>query len=123
MARDLSNLSEFNLKDAKNVNILVGCIYKGAMNFANEKGQEVNIEPHYILHRVTNCVREKSTYGYINKEVKVSVEDFKDIFGNEVNFLNEWIFRPVVLGLDTDDRDKKLILYTCEVSHRYDIKK
>lgn len=118
-SRDLSNLCEFNLKEGRNVNILVGVLHKDKMTFKNESGQTVNIDEHYLVQRITNSSNGTGTCGFVCKEIKVGIEDFKEIFIDEVNFMKEWAFCPVMLELDTDDKDKKLVLYGCSKSTRF----
>ena len=74
------------------------------------------------MQRITNSSNGDGTYGFVCKEIKVGVNDFKEIFESEINFMREWAFCPVMLELDTDDRDKKLVLYGCTKHSRFNKK-
>lgn len=121
--RELHSLGEFNLAGAKNINILIGFRRRDVMDFYDDSGKPVHVDACYFVYRITNSVRESNIFGAVPKELKVSVEDFADIFGSEAEFMEKWAFRPVILNMDTDAKNNKLILYGCEFTSRYDIKK
>jgi hypothetical protein len=122
--RSISNLAEFNLVDAKNLNILTGYYHKNELNFTDkDTGKPVHIPEKYVIYRLTNSFKDADLGGFIVKAIELTSEQFGDFFENEEKFLSEWIFYPVLLDLDTDANNKKIVLNYVEKTNRYNIKK
>lgn len=107
MARDISNLREYDLKGKRNIVILVGCFFKAEFHGVIN-GKQVDTENTYFIHYFSNTDLTKGVFGSTVNTVLMNEEVFKQTFGNEDNFLNDWIFRPVlpfisknVKGVDT----------------------
>lgn len=107
MARDISNLKEYDLKGKGNLIILVGCFFKSEFHGVIN-GKQVDTENTYFIHYFSNTDYTKGVHGFTVNTVLMTSEAFKNTFVDELNFENDWTFRPVlpmisknVKGVDT----------------------
>lgn len=110
MARDFKDLLEYDLTGAKgSLNVLTGVSFKeGFKGVIN--GNVVDNDDVYYVDRFTDGV--VGTWGYTSSTVILNPTEFEKIFGDEKNFIDNWIFKPVMLGLQEVKTKKNSLTLT-----------
>ena len=121
--RDLSNLSEYDLKGAVGISILTGCVFKkefhGVIN-----GNQIDSEDRYIVNYLSNGVQDGDVIGMTSTKISLTVPQFTGIFGSLEKFYSEYMFKPVLLIQVPDPKkDGKYILQGVYPHPNYPVKK
>ena len=110
MARDFKDLISYDLTNAKGtLNVLTGVSFKKGFK-GTVNGNLIDNEDSYFVDRITDGV--VGTWGFTSSTIVLTPEEFEKFFGDEQNFVDNWIFKPVMLGIQEVKTKKNMLTLT-----------